>query len=144
MADFSTSVDIEAPPDIVFEHLVTADALVTWMGQHAQLDASPGGEFAVNISGDLIRGYFLEVDPPRRVVVSWGMAGSVEFPPGASRVEFTLTATQGGTHVDLVHTGIPESRVERYATGWRHFLSRLREAAVLVAGVRTGRRVEPS
>ncbi|TMD01236.1 MAG: SRPBCC domain-containing protein, partial [Chloroflexi bacterium] len=106
MADFSTSIDIEAPPEVVFEHLVTAERMVSWMGQHAELQPIPRGEFAVDINGYLIRGEYLEVDPPRRVVVSWGMAGAVDLPPGSSRVEFVLRPTPSGTNLSLRHTGL--------------------------------------
>jgi uncharacterized protein YndB with AHSA1/START domain len=82
MAEFSTSIDIEAPPEVVFAHLVTEELMVSWMGQHAKLQAIPGGEFAVDINGSLIRGEYLEVNPPHRVVISWGMAGAEDLPPG--------------------------------------------------------------
>ena len=61
------------------------------MGQRAELQAIPSGGFAVDINGVPVRGEYLEVDPPHRVVISWGMAGSDDLPPGGSRVEFTLT-----------------------------------------------------
>jgi uncharacterized protein YndB with AHSA1/START domain len=129
MADYSTSIDIDAPPDVVFEHLVTVEGMLSWMGQHAELQPSPGGSFAVDINGVPVRGAYLEIDPPRRVVVSWGVAGSDEHPPGSSRVEFTLTAAGDGTWLRLVHSGLPEPQAPRYATGWGHFLARLQVAA---------------
>jgi uncharacterized protein YndB with AHSA1/START domain len=64
--DFTTSIDIDAPPDIVFAHLTTTEGMLAWMGQHAELDATPGGVFAVDIEGNPVRGEFLEVDPPTR------------------------------------------------------------------------------
>jgi uncharacterized protein YndB with AHSA1/START domain len=129
MADFSTSIEIEAPPEVVFEHLVTEAGMVAWMGQHARLEPKPGGEFAVDINGALVRGQYVEVDRPHRVVVSWGMAGSEDLPPGASRVEFTLTPTVNGTVLDLVHTGLPDSRARGHALGWANYLGRLLLAA---------------
>ncbi|HUK69887.1 MAG TPA: SRPBCC domain-containing protein [Streptosporangiaceae bacterium] len=135
MADYSTSVDIGAPREVVFAHLVTAERMVSWMGQHAQLRPTPGGGFAVDINGVPVRGEYLEVDPPHRVVVSWGMAGSDDLPPGYSRVEFTLTATADGTRLDLVHTGLPDSRAPGHAKGWAHYLARLQASA---GGLRTG------
>src|SRR5207302_1538052 len=110
MAEFSMVIDIEAPPEMVFAHLVEAERMVSWMGEHADLHAIPGGEFAVDINGVPVRGQYLELEPPHRVVISWGMAGSDDFPPGASRVEFTLTATASGTALSLLHTGLPDAR----------------------------------
>jgi uncharacterized protein YndB with AHSA1/START domain len=129
MSDFSTSIDIEAPPEVVFAHLVTPELMVSWMGQHAELDAVAGGAFAVDINGYLVRGEYLEVDPPRRLVVSWGMAGTADLPPGSSRVEFILTPTATGTTLDLVHTGLPEMRAKNHAAGWANYLPRLRTAS---------------
>jgi hypothetical protein len=62
-------------------------------------------------------------------VVSWGVAGSTDLPPGATEVEFTLTATAGGTRLRLVHRNLPEDQASIHATGWRHFLGRLMPAA---------------
>ena len=130
MPDFSTSIDIEAPPEVVFAHLVTAERMVLWMGQHAELHPVPGGAFALDINGYLIRGEYLEVDPPHRVVVSWGMAGAADLPPGASRVEFNLTPTATGTSLTLKHSGLPATRAKTHASGWANYLPRLRTAAI--------------
>src|SRR5947209_11763554 len=108
MAEYSASIDLEAPPEVVFDHLVTVDGMLAWMGQDSELEPTPGGAFTVDVNGVPVRGSYLEVDPPRRVVVSWGVAGSAEHPPGLSRVAFTLTPTaDGGTRLDLVHSGLP-------------------------------------
>ncbi|HZU18485.1 MAG TPA: SRPBCC domain-containing protein [Candidatus Dormibacteraeota bacterium] len=129
MADFATSIEIAAPPEVVFAHLVRAEGMVAWMGQHAELEPVPGGAFRVDVNGTLIRGRYLEVDPPRRVVVSWGMAGAEDLPPGASRVEFVLTPTASGTRLSLFHTGLPDPRGHTHAAGWANYLGRLRLAA---------------
>lgn len=129
MPDYTTSIDIDAEPTVVFDYLVTDDGMTAWMGQHASLDARPGGEFVVGISGHSIVGEYLEVDRPHRVVVSWGMAGSSDLPPGASTVAFTLTAISTGTRVDLVHSDLPDVMLDGHDDGWQHFLPRLRTAA---------------
>lgn len=81
MAEYATSIEIEATPAEVFEYLVTDAGMTAWMGLHATLDPRPGGRFAVDIAGHAIRGEYLEVDQARRVVVSWGVAGSPDLPP---------------------------------------------------------------
>ena len=129
MAEYATSIDIRATPAQVFTYLVTPAGMTAWMGQHATLDPRPGGVFAVDIAGSPIRGEFVDVDPPHRVVMTWGLAGSAEFPAGASTVSFTLTATDDGTRVDVVHSGLPDDRVEGHVDGWTHFLPRLQLAA---------------
>jgi uncharacterized protein YndB with AHSA1/START domain len=129
MAEYETTIDIEAPPAIVFEHLVEPSRMAAWLGHPIGLQPVPGGRFAVDIDGALVRGEYVEVDRPRRVVVSWGMAGSEELPPGTTRVEFTLTPTVAGTTLTVVHTGLPESQAPSHAVGWSHYLSRLWIAA---------------
>ena len=84
-----------------------------------------GGRFAVDIAGYPVRGEYLVVEPPRRVVVSWGFPGSQDLPAGASTVEFVLTAVAAGTRVDLHHVDLPQTEVRGHAHGWAHFLPRL-------------------
>ncbi|GAB3758821.1 SRPBCC family protein [Microlunatus parietis] len=129
MAAFETSIEIEAPPEVVFEYLTTDAGMTAWMGQHASLDPRPGGQFAVDIAGYAIRGEYLHVERPRRVVVSWGSVGTENLPPGSSTVEFLLTATDQGTLVELTHADLPEPDLPGHQDGWQHFLSRLRVAA---------------
>ncbi len=129
MAEYSTSIDIAAPMEVVFAHLTTPERMVAWMGERADLQPEPGGRFAVDIQGIAFRGEYLEVEPPHRVVVSWGLAGSDDFPPGSSRVEFTLSATPGGTTLSVLHTGLPDSHARTHGLGWEHYLARLARAA---------------
>jgi uncharacterized protein YndB with AHSA1/START domain len=126
---FTTEIELPAPIEQVFHHLTDPTAIVRWMGQHAILEPVPGGAFEVDINGVPVRGRYVDVDPPRRVVVTWGVAGNTELPPGATEVEFTLTPTQAGTHLRLVHRNLPPDQAAMHATGWNHFLPRLALAA---------------
>ncbi|MGB3829555.1 MAG: SRPBCC domain-containing protein [Ornithinimicrobium sp.] len=129
MGEHRSWIDIEAAPEAVFEFLITDAGVTSWMGQWASVDPQPGGQFAVDISGYPARGTFLEVDPPRRVTVSWGFAGNDSLPPGSSTVSFNLTQTSAGTRVDVTHTDLPEDDVPGHIKGWKHFLPRLARAA---------------
>ncbi|MFT3888372.1 MAG: SRPBCC domain-containing protein [Arachnia sp.] len=128
MAEFRDSIEIAAAPETVFAYLTTNAGMTAWMGQHADLDPTPGGQFAVDIAGYPVRGRFLHVEPPNRVVVSWGFPGSDDLPAGASTVEFRLTAVPGGTRVDLCHSDLPDTEVRGHTDGWTHFLPRLAAA----------------
>ena len=99
---FATEVDLPAPAEEVFRHLTDPAAMVRWMGQHATLRPVPGGAFEIDINGVPVRGHYLEIEPPRRVLVSWGVAG---------------------------HPGLPPDQASIHATGWQHFLERLARAA---------------
>ena len=123
---FACSIEVPAPPETVFHYFVDPALMLTWIGDHAVLDAQPGGEFTLDIGGVPVRGRFLEVVAPERVVVSWGHAGSATIPPGSTRVEFTLTPTgDGGTLVEIEHHDLPTEHVASHRVGWPMFADRL-------------------
>jgi uncharacterized protein YndB with AHSA1/START domain len=125
----TASVHIDAPPERVYEYFTRPEAIVSWMGEYALLEAEPGGRFVLDIKGAPVRGRFLELDPPRRLLISWGYAGSGQLPPGASTVEVWLTADRGGTRVELQHRDLPPGQRPGHASGWTHYLTRLEIAA---------------
>lgn len=133
MAEHRASIDIAAPPGIVFAHLTTAEGMVAWMGQHAELEPEPGGPFSVDVDGTPVRGWFVDVEPPHRVAMSWGIAGSDTHPPGSSTVTITLTPTDMGTHLELVHAGLPDAEAGGYRQGWTTYMARLGDVASLRA-----------
>jgi uncharacterized protein YndB with AHSA1/START domain len=126
---YRTSIDIAAPPDAVYPYLTRAESILVWMGDYALLDAVPGGVFHLDINGVPVRGCYLELDPPQRLLISWGHAGSDRLPPGSSTVEITLTPIPGGTRVTVEHRNLPPDQAAQHAIGWPHFLGRLRAAA---------------
>lgn len=123
---YSTSVLIDADPDDVFECLIDPERLVAWMGDRALLKPETGGQYEVDINGVLIRGRFIEIERPHRLVISWGQLGNGALPPESSRVTFTLTAVDQGTRLELRHDNLPEGEHAKHARGWPHFLERLR------------------
>ena len=118
MTPYRTFIDIAAPPDQVYPYLTRPEAIVTWMGDYAVLDAVPGGVFHLDINGVPVRGRYLELDPPHRLLISWGHAGSEVLPPGASTVELTLAAIPGGTRVTVEHRPGPDVGQVRSGGVW--------------------------
>lgn len=119
-------VRIEAAPETVFELLTDPEQYVRWKGRKAWLDATPGGEFKVEINDQATAvGEYVEVDPPRRVVFTWGWDGHPVVPPGSSTVEITLTPDGEGTVLRLVHRDLPAAEAEQHAQGWDMYLSRM-------------------
>jgi uncharacterized protein YndB with AHSA1/START domain len=128
--DYSTTITIEATADEVFDHFTDPELLTSWMGDFARLDPTPGGEFTVDINGVPVRGAYLHIERPNRLVISWGHAGSDQLPPGTSAVEITFTEQPGPrTLVELVHRNLPEAQLDGHAVGWGHFLPRLSTTA---------------
>ncbi len=131
---FSCSIEVPATPDVVFDYFTQAHLLVSWIGNHAVLDARPDGEFTLDIEGIPVRGRYLDVSPHERVVVSWGHAGSDTLPPASTEVEFRLTRVPAGTLVEVEHRGLPAEHLPSHRQGWPMFLGRLRQAAKDVTG----------
>jgi uncharacterized protein YndB with AHSA1/START domain len=123
---YRDSLLIEASPDVVFEYFTRPEALVQWMGDRAVLDPRPGGEFTLYFDDRCVRGRYVELDPPRHLVITWGREGSRELPPFASLLEVSFAPEGRGTRVSIVHHGLPESEAARHALGWHHYLGRLR------------------
>ncbi len=126
---FTCSIEVTAAPEIVFDYFVDAELLVSWIGDYAVLDSQPGGEFTLDIEGIPVRGQYLEVVPPKRVLVSWGHAGSETLPPNSTQVQFSLTPTgTGGTLVEVEHRNLPDEHLPSHKVGWPMFLGRLQAA----------------
>ena len=79
-------------------------------------------------------GEYVEVQPPHRVVFTWGFAGArPSAAAGSTRVEVTLEPDGGGTRLTLLHHGLPEGTRGAHAEGWTHYLARLAPVAAGVA-----------
>lgn len=129
--DIVREVRIGAPPHEVFPFFTDPDKMIVWKAIEAKLDPRPGGIFRINVTGrDTARGEYMEIDPPRRVVFTfgWESADSPE-PPGSTIVEITLVPDGDGTLVRLVHSGVPDEIRAGSAGGWDHYLARLAVAA---------------
>ncbi|MCI0634732.1 MAG: SRPBCC domain-containing protein [Actinobacteria bacterium] len=122
---------IEAPLEAVYEFFVDPEKMTRWKGSSAELDPRPGGVYRVGGIGEghVAAGEFVELDPPRRLVFTWGWEGDEEVPPGSSTVEVTLTPDGDATLLRLVHRDLPAGQGARHEQGWQLFLARLALAA---------------
>ena len=113
----------------MFAYLTDPARFVEWMGIEAKLDPSPGGAYRIDADGEHIAvGKYLEVQPPHRLVMTWGWEGSEQVGPGSTTVEITLFPDGGGTLLRLRHSGLPteQSRADHKA-GWNRYLGNLAE-----------------
>jgi len=133
---------IAARPSIVFEAMTTAEGVAVWFGPddlpvvHAEMDARVGGAYRVRFQTMDGRdgqdheacGEFLEVVPPRRIVMSWSWAiGGVPEERGrTSRIEIELTPIGDGTELTFTHTALAsEASEKRHTRGWTGALDKL-------------------
>lgn len=122
----TVEVMVEASPETIFEFFTDPEKMVRWQGTRAELDPVPGGIFSVDVTDRaLARGEFVEIEPPDRVVFTWGWDGGDSVPPGSSTVEITLERQGGSTLVRLVHSDLPEDERDLHREGWEHFIARL-------------------
>ena len=139
--DVEQQVRIAAPPELVFSFFTEPARLARWIGENPAIEPRPGGGIRVEFPKaggglDVMRGRFVEVDPPRRIVFTWGFEGDPALPPGASTVEVTFAPDGDGTLVRLVHRDLPAAQRAPHQGGWQHFLAQL--ATVVVDGERPG------
>ena len=118
---------IDAPPDEVFAYLTDPAKYTRWKGQQAELEPRPGGLYRVRMGPDAVAlGEYVEVEPPNRVVFTWGWEGSGDVPPGSTTVEITLRQDGDGTLLRLRHTGFPsEADADLHREGWEMYVGRL-------------------
>ncbi|WP_179155408.1 SRPBCC family protein [Microbispora sp. GKU 823] len=114
---------------MVFPYFTDPALIVKWIGDRAELDPRPGGVFSLDMGEVVARGVYITVEPPYRVVFSWGIPGSDALPPGGSTVEVVLTPDGDDTMVVLTHRDLPSAHIGNHRAGWEHRLGRLRAAA---------------
>jgi uncharacterized protein YndB with AHSA1/START domain len=122
---------IEAAPADIFPYLTRTDQYLRWMGVSAELDPTPGGVFRFSPNGrEEIVGQFVVIEPPSRIVFTWGWnEPGHPLPAGSTTVEIELIPRGSGTLLRLVHRGLAEEWRERHSSGWSHYLARLATTA---------------
>lgn len=134
--DLETRID--ARPETVFAFLTDPEKYRLWQGLSAELDPRPGGTWRVRFTEHTTAsGEYVVVDPPHRLVFTWGWESDVDLPPGlgqvrpgSSTVELTLDRDGDATLLRLRHTGLPEElSVRAHAWGWQLYVPRLETSA---------------
>jgi uncharacterized protein YndB with AHSA1/START domain len=105
MPEVVRSIDIQAPPSVVWRWFATQEALRRWLGSALEIDLRVGGAYRL-LGADQeawIGGSVLELVPERRLELSWMEQGGDWVHP--ARLVISLAATSTGTQVTLVHDG---------------------------------------
>jgi uncharacterized protein YndB with AHSA1/START domain len=145
--DWSVELEhrVSGSPDEVFDYFTDPEKYRRWQGQKADLDPRPGGLYQVTVAPDVrIRGKYVAVERPRRVMMTWGFEsileiprGLAQVPPGSSTVEFSFEPDGDGTIIRVRHTGLPSDEArEAHQLGWDAYVSRL---ATVTQGADPGR-----
>jgi uncharacterized protein YndB with AHSA1/START domain len=97
--EITREIELDAPPDEVWEALTDEDKLAEWFANDVELDAEPGGEGVFRWDdGEERRAVVEEVEPERRFVFTWD----------ESRVVIELEEIPVGTRVTVVESPVAE------------------------------------
>ncbi len=118
------SVTIAARRETVFRYFTDSERFAAWWGAGSRIEPRPGGAVHIRHPNAIVAGgEVLEIDPPGRVVFSYGFESGKPIPIGASRVTVTLEETASGTLVKLRHE-LPNAEVrDEHVQGWRYQLA---------------------
>lgn len=106
MPEVIRTIEIAAPPSTLWQWFASQEALRQWWGTpDLEIDLTVGGAFSLTGPDGETRdsGYVLELDPERRLVLSWLEEGGDWVHP--ARLLFILEPIDGGTRVTLQHDG---------------------------------------
>jgi uncharacterized protein YndB with AHSA1/START domain len=123
---------IAARPSIVFEAMTTAEGIASWWGPEdlpvvrAESDARVGGAYRVHFRTNDGRdheayGKYLEVVPPRRIVMSWSYAfgGEPDELGRTSRIEIEIAPIADGSEVTFTQVELAsETSAKGHTWGW--------------------------
>ncbi|HTO44827.1 MAG TPA: SRPBCC domain-containing protein [Burkholderiales bacterium] len=143
---------VKAPRAVVYQALLDADAVATWMvptGMTSEVhafDAREGGAFRISLTydaqtttgkttahTDTFHGQFVKLVPDEQVVEVVEFETADPRLRGEMTITITLTESAGGTEIHAVHDGLPPGlSIADNAAGWRQSLAKL--AALVEAG----------
>lgn len=118
------TVIIHATPETVFRFFTDSTRWATWWGAGSTIDSRPGGKIFVKHPGGIeSAGEVIEVQPPRRIVFTYGFVSGNPIPAGSSRVTIELEPDRAGTRLHLMHELADEAARDEHVQGWRFQLS---------------------
>lgn len=125
------TVTIRAAQSTVFRHFTDSARWAAWWGAGSTIDARPGGRVYVRyVDGTEASGEVVEIDPPRRIVFTYGYASGKPFGPGGTRVTIALAPHADGTRLTLTHDLPDAASRDEHEQGWRYQLSVFANVAV--------------
>jgi uncharacterized protein YndB with AHSA1/START domain len=132
---------IPAPPERLFAYWTEPDLLVKWFGPEGfdiprhRLDVRPGGRWSTTMrapDGKLrtVSGVYNTIDPPRRLVFTWGWDDDNGVRGHETEVTVTFEPTPGGTRLKLVQQVFQSREVrDLHNGGWAGSFNKLQRAA---------------
>ncbi|MEZ5354394.1 MAG: SRPBCC domain-containing protein [Bryobacteraceae bacterium] len=137
------TVRIMASRELVFRFFTDSARWAKWWGEGSTVDARVGGKVSIRYPGGVeALGEVLAIDPPERIVFTYGYASGKPIPPGSSRVSIRLSDEGGATRLDLTHEFDDPAVRDQHVQGWRYQLSVFANVAADEAFARAGETVD--
>lgn len=115
---------IQARRETVFQFFTDTPQWAAWWGAGSTIDPRPGGRMLIrHPNGVEVSGQVLEVQPPERLVFTYGYAGGTPIPADGSRVTIRLDRHPKGTLLQLTHEFADVQPRDEHVQGWRFQLS---------------------
>jgi uncharacterized protein YndB with AHSA1/START domain len=117
-------VVIAAPRDLVFRYFTDSERWARWWGKGSTIDPRPQGEVNItHANGVQMAGQVVEIDPPARIVFTYGYRSGTPIAAGGSLVTIRLDEHAEGTELNLSHAFADAARRDEHVQGWRYQLS---------------------
>jgi uncharacterized protein YndB with AHSA1/START domain len=112
-------VTICAPRETVFRYFTDSERFAGWWGEGSRIEGRPGGAMHIRYpDGQTASGEVREIEPPRRIVFTFVMAGQTP-----SEVTITLEEVKQGTLLRLHHAFSSAKIRDHFVQGWRYQLA---------------------
>lgn len=108
-------VDLNAPPQAVYDALMDEAQHAAFTGYEAQIDWREGGRFVT--CGERHRGHTLVLVPGRKIVQAWGHTDFPEY--HYSVVTIDLEPRGQGTKLVFTQIGVPRDAIRWLDESWR-------------------------
>jgi uncharacterized protein YndB with AHSA1/START domain len=132
---------IAAPPERLFALWTDPEQVVRWWWPEScqlpssDFDVRPGGEWRTTVQTadgqrKTVSGVYRAVEPPRRLVFTWGWLGDDGTRGHETEVTITFEPVPGGTRLVLLHQSFEsKERRDAHGRGWSSSFDRLARAA---------------
>ena len=125
---------IGARPETVFSFFTDSARWASWWGAGSTIDSRVGGGIRIIHPGGVeVIGDILELQPPERIVFTYGFASGTPIAPGGSRVTIRLALHAEGTQLHLTHEFADQAPRDEHVQGWRFQLALFANAVANIA-----------
>jgi uncharacterized protein YndB with AHSA1/START domain len=118
------SIVIAAEKTTVFRFFTDSKRFADWWGAGSNIEGRKGGQVQICYpNGVKAGGEVIEIEPPGRIVFTYGYESGKPIPTGSSRVTISLKDHAEGTELTLIHDFSDAAVRDAHVQGWRYQLA---------------------